>query len=116
RCPFREEGQCPTSPHCLVVKVLWRHIAQCMDASCMVPHCASSRFVMGHYHKCKEPKCRLCGPVRAIISRERDEQRLLGRTGSSDDEDSSDDNDGSGGGGGDDERGGGKDDEDDDDL
>ncbi|CBJ28740.1 conserved unknown protein [Ectocarpus siliculosus] len=86
-----------------------------MDASCMVPHCASSRFVMGHYHKCKEPKCHLCGPVRAIISRERDEQRLLGRTESSDDEDSSDDNDGSGGGGGDDGRGGGKDDDDDDD-
>lgn len=69
---------------------------------------------MGHYHKCKEPKCHLCGPVRAIISRERDEQRLLGRAQSSDDDDSSDDNNGSDGGG----RGGGKghDDDDDDDL
>ncbi len=54
-----------------------------------VPHCASSRFVLGHYYKCKEPKCLLCGPVRATLAREKDEQRLAGRTDSSSDEDES---------------------------
>ena len=36
RCPLAEEGQCQTSPHCYSVKGLWRHIAGCMESSCMV--------------------------------------------------------------------------------
>lgn len=29
-------GECLASPHCLAVKELWKHMAGCMDASCMV--------------------------------------------------------------------------------
>lgn len=68
-----------------------------------VPHCVSSRFVLGHYHRCQDSKCHLCGPVRAVLARERDEQRLKGQADSSDEEEDED------------EDVGGEDDDDDDD-
>lgn len=58
-----------------------------------MPHCVSSRFVLSHYHQCRDTKCQLCGPVRVIIARELDEKRLQGPQ-SSDDDDDDDDDDG----------------------
>lgn len=32
-------------------------------------HCVSSRYVLSHYHRCKDPRCAVCGPVREAIQR-----------------------------------------------
>eukprot|EP01033_Poteriospumella_lacustris_P009211 gene9211-6624_t len=41
----------------------------CKDQDCKVPHCVSSRYVLSHYSKCKEPQCPVCGPVRDAIKK-----------------------------------------------
>ena len=46
------------------MKRLWRHIADCKDPQCQVAHCVSSRYVLSHYHNCKDPRRKICGPVR----------------------------------------------------
>ena len=52
KCPH-ENGKCPVTPHCAGMKRLWKHIADCKDQKCLVPHCVSSRYVLSHYHRCK---------------------------------------------------------------
>jgi len=34
-----------------------------------VPLCVSSRYILSHYHRCKDVRCRVCGPVREAIHR-----------------------------------------------
>ena len=60
-----EEGRCTVTPHCAEMKRLWRHMEEgCKDNNCRVPHCFSSRAILSHYRKCKDPACPVCGPVR----------------------------------------------------
>jgi len=66
KCNY-EDGQCPVTPHCAEMKVLWKHIASCKDQYCKVKHCMSSRYVLSHYRRCKDSGCDICGPVRDII-------------------------------------------------
>ena len=57
-----------------------QHIAECKDQLCQVPHCVSSRYVLSHYHRCKDPRCAVCGPVREAIQRRTERGlRQLGR-------------------------------------
>ena len=51
------------------MKRLWKHIAECKDQQCQMAHCVSSRYVLSHYHRCKDPRCAVCGPVREAIQR-----------------------------------------------
>ena len=51
------------------MKRLWKHIAECKDQQCQMAHCVSSRYALSHYHRCKDPRCAVCGPVREAIQR-----------------------------------------------
>ncbi len=62
-----KEGQCTKTPHCAEMKELWKHISGCHNSKCTYPHCLSSRYVLMHYRKCKDPRCPACAPVRASI-------------------------------------------------
>ena len=64
-----EDGKCTITPYCGEMKKLWKHIANCKDSNCKVEHCMSSRYVLSHYRRCKDP-CSICGHVREIIRRE----------------------------------------------
>lgn len=39
-----------------------------------IPHCVSSRFVLSHYHRCKDLKCAVCAPVREVIAKSHQRQ------------------------------------------
>merc|ERR1711963_628177 len=56
------------------MKQLWKHIINCHDENCSVPHCVSSRYVLGHFRKCLEANCPACGPVRERIRYEKQQQ------------------------------------------
>ena len=66
KCPF-EDGKCTVTPYCGEMKKLWKHMARCTDNDCRVPHCFSSRSILSHYRKCKDPRCPACGPVRETV-------------------------------------------------
>lgn len=59
------------------MKRLWKHIAECKDQKCLVPHCVSSRYVLSHYHRCKDVRCPVCGPVREAIHRSHEKQKQM---------------------------------------
>ena len=63
KCPF-DDGKCKTTPYCGEMKKLWKHMARCTDNDCRVAHCFSSKSILSHYRKCKDPQCLSCGPVR----------------------------------------------------
>jgi E1A/CREB-binding protein len=74
KCTF-EDGKCPITPNCTQMKKLWKHIADCKQQKCTVPHCMSSRYVLSHYRKCKDPKCQSCEPVREAIRKQQEHQQ-----------------------------------------
>jgi E1A/CREB-binding protein len=76
KCPH-ENGNCPVTPHCVGMKRLWKHIAECKDQQCQMAHCVSSRYVLSHYHRCKDPRCAVCGPVREAIQRNHEKAKQL---------------------------------------
>jgi E1A/CREB-binding protein len=59
------------------MKRLWKHIAECKNQKCLVPHCVSSRYVLSHYHRCKDVRCPVCGPVREAIHRSHEKQKQM---------------------------------------
>ena len=59
------------------MKKLWKHIAECKDQQCQVPHCVSSRYVLSHYHRCRERGCAVCQPVREAIQRNHEKAKEL---------------------------------------
>ncbi|KAG5175261.1 histone acetylation protein-domain-containing protein [Tribonema minus] len=59
------------------MKKLLAHIADCKVQSCLVPHCVSSRFVLSHYHRCKDVTCIVCKPVREVINKNHARAQLL---------------------------------------
>jgi len=58
---------CVAIKKCNRVKELWKHISECKDNNCNFKHCLSSRWILGHYHHCKDRKCKICPPVRKAI-------------------------------------------------
>ncbi len=66
KCPVEGE-ECKVTPYCGEMKKLWKHMARCTDNDCRVPHCFSSRSILSHYRKCKDPRCPACGPVRETV-------------------------------------------------
>eukprot|EP00611_Tribonema_gayanum_P029856 TRINITY_DN812_c0_g1_i2.p1 TRINITY_DN812_c0_g1~~TRINITY_DN812_c0_g1_i2.p1 ORF type:complete len:188 (-),score=24.16 TRINITY_DN812_c0_g1_i2:679-1242(-) len=54
-----------------MMKQLWQHLCLCKVQTCGVLHCVSFRFVLGHYHRCKNTSCPVCKPVRACIQKAR---------------------------------------------
>lgn len=68
KCPVKD-GKCKVTPHCAAMKRLWRHISDCKNQQCPVDKCVSSRFVLSHYHRCKDPMCSVCLPVRDVITK-----------------------------------------------
>ena len=76
KCPH-ENGNCPVTPHCVGMKRLRKHIAECKDQQCQMAHCVSSRYVLSHYHRCKDPRCAVCGPVREAIQRNHEKAKQL---------------------------------------
>jgi hypothetical protein len=66
KCPHKD-GKCPTTHYCADMKRLWKHMEGCKDNNCRVPHCFSSRAILSHYRKCKDPQCPACGPVRDTV-------------------------------------------------
>merc|ERR1719183_1247549 len=50
---------------------------ECKDQKCLVPHCVSSRYVLSHYHRCKDVRCPVCGPVREAIHRSHEKQKQM---------------------------------------
>ena len=66
KCPY-ENVTCKVTPYCGRMKELWRHISVCKNRQCKVQHCMSSRYVLGHYRRCKDAQCPACGPVRITI-------------------------------------------------
>jgi len=73
-----EDGRCPVNPYCANMKALWAHIEKCKESNCKFPHCMSSRYVLNHYRRCKQP-CNICDPVREITKNgiDRSKERSL---------------------------------------
>jgi Bromodomain/TAZ zinc finger len=75
---LRHASKCQLGRDCHVkncdkVVPLWRHMQQCMDKSCKIAHCFSSRRVLNHYLICKSQNktstCEVCGPVMKRIKK-----------------------------------------------
>ena len=84
KCPF-DDGNCKTTPYCGEMKKLWKHMARCTDNDCRVAHCFSSRSILSHYRKCKDPRCPACGPVRDTVRKMQESQRRKSQTQSAND-------------------------------
>jgi hypothetical protein len=56
---------CPKAD-CAEGKVLCAHIRTCKLEKCIYPRCLTSREVLGHYKKCRDHSCEICGPTRAL--------------------------------------------------
>lgn len=81
KCPYGK-GVCPITPHCWRIKVLWKHMLDCKDNDCSYSLCASSRYVLSHYHSCAEANCEVCVPVKETYKRahtEEEEREILRR-------------------------------------
>jgi len=72
---MNEDGKCTVTPYCGEMKKLWKHMASCTDNECRVPHCISSRYILRHHRKCKDPRCLPCGPVRETIRKAQNNQK-----------------------------------------
>jgi len=62
-----EEGKCPVSRHCELMKNLWKHVTHCKKRQCTVRYCMGSRSVISHFRKCKDLRCPICDLVRRNI-------------------------------------------------
>lgn len=67
------------APKCVAeVRILVEHISTCRNGNeCSVPHCVSSRFILGHHRKCTtDHMCPVCVPVRKMIRGIKRRQRV----------------------------------------
>jgi len=67
---------------CVEVQILSKHISTCRNGKdCDVPHCVSSRYILGHHRNCRDLKCAVCVPVRKLMRgikrKERVERKIL---------------------------------------
>lgn len=78
-CPHKD-GRCSVTRHCAEMQRLWLHMARCKDNTCKFPHCHSSRYIVGHFRKCRDTKCPVCGPTRETVKRNRALRSMSSRT------------------------------------
>jgi len=76
RCPL-EYNRCPVTRHCASMKRFWKHILECSIPKCLFQHCFSSRYILRHYRRCQDAKCRTCGPVNAMILRSHEKAEMV---------------------------------------
>lgn len=62
------KDDCPVTPHCKTMKLVWHHMSRCVDHQCKIPHCLSSRKILSHYKLCQHRTCAICRPVRYMIA------------------------------------------------
>lgn len=62
-----EGARCPVTPHCAAMKKLWTHIMVCKQDKCPTPLCTSSRYILSHFHRCKDLGCMVCIPVNDAV-------------------------------------------------
>lgn len=80
---LRAQSVAFTPQCCTEVQLLCKHISICQNGNeCNVPHCVSSRYILGHHKSCTTDRtCPVCVPVRKIIKgikrRERVERKIL---------------------------------------
>jgi hypothetical protein len=70
RCTIDERQEvCSVTPHCAMMKRLLRHMREgCLDKNrCQVAHCASTRRILTHYRRCRDPECPVCARVRRHV-------------------------------------------------
>ena len=73
-----DDNKCKVTPYCGEMKKLWKHMARCTDNECRIPHCFSSRSILSHYRKCKDPRCPACSPVRETVRKTQRSHRSTG--------------------------------------
>jgi hypothetical protein len=61
-----KEGHCRT-PLCRTTKPLWKHVMNCVNNTCSVADCFSSRYALKHYSKCVDMFCAICEPTRSAF-------------------------------------------------
>lgn len=66
---------CPVSSHCAEGKALCAHIRACKLDDCTYKKCLTTREVLGHYMKCRDSGCKICGPVRSRDKRRRNQMK-----------------------------------------
>ncbi len=64
---------CPVTSRCAEGKALCAHIKTCKLNDCTYKKCLTTREVLGHYIKCKDPGCKICGPVRTRDKKRRNQ-------------------------------------------
>jgi hypothetical protein len=62
---------CTVTSHCAEGKRLSEHIRHCKDTNCRYTRCLTTRDVLGHYRSCRDRRCEVCGPVRAMHVRDK---------------------------------------------
>lgn len=71
------EYTCSVTTHCAEGKMLANHIRKCKEMHCKYKWCLTTRNVLGHYRSCRDRKCQICGPVRALHRQEQKQQTSL---------------------------------------
>lgn len=66
---------CPVSSHCAEGKALCAHIKSCKLDDCTYKKCLTTREVLGHYMKCRDSGCKVCGQVRSRDKRRRNQMK-----------------------------------------
>lgn len=66
---------CPVTSHCAEGKALCAHIKACKLDDCTYKKCLTTREVLGHYIKCRDLECMICGPVRSRDKRRRNQMK-----------------------------------------
>lgn len=72
--PTDQQCICPVTSHCAEGKALCAHIKTCKKEKCTYKKCLTSREALGHYRSCKDRRCQICGPVRALHSKHKRER------------------------------------------
>lgn len=66
-CDQRANHRCH-SPECQVMKQVLRHMKTCKKGdSCTRAHCKTSKFIIGHWRRCKLHTCDVCAPIRQAL-------------------------------------------------
>ena len=60
-----QQEVCQVTRCCEEMKALWRHMDGCRQSQqCPYSHCTSSRYVLSHFHSCRDAQCMVCQPLR----------------------------------------------------
>lgn len=51
---------------CEYMDEIQKHCYSCLNDSCTIPLCGTTKVVMAHWRRCKKRSCQFCGPVTEI--------------------------------------------------